>query len=603
MVGVSMSKLLLIGVVDSGGRRILRPSNIIPLVALVIFGALLSKQIAGLERASLLQAISNMTAGQWMLASVFTVLSFRAVGSYDVLVHRLLGTGAHPTEAKRSGVLAIILAQTLGFGAITGAFVRWRCLPNLGPTVVARLSAVVSISFLASLAVIGGLVIPMSGLMPITPSWLLIGVSAVCALFLTARLAYQQRWIPQPLTIALMTSLLGATFFDTIFAAAALWVLWPDPTSFHLVFAAYLVALAAGLVSNCPGGLGAFDLTLLGLLQTSDANGAVAAIISFRAIYYFIPAVLALVILIRPRPEISETAVEHPEATLSKQSANVTLVQNTPTLTLPCWGRGAVYGDFPNPNSLPPLPLYKCSGRQALIARTAGWSVLRCAEVALIDLNNWTLNGPARRQLRRALNSFAKCDLHIRPARVSDDLAPVANAWNTTHGGEKGLSMGRYHPEYLRHQKVFVALKDTTPVAFVSFHTFDGLWTLDIMRHVDALPKGTMHALITAAIDDARSAGIKTLSLAAAPAPETHLIGARRIHRKSAGLRRFKSAFAPRWVPRYICAKSPVFLGLTMITLAWKIHRPPPLPNLPQANHENYSFAPPTLPCEGHPSL
>lgn len=597
-----MSKSVFAVVAGLSGQRLLKAKNLVPLVALTVFGTLFSNHLKTLDPTAIWHTLTTVSLGQWALAALFTMLSFRAVGTYDVLVHKILGTGVRDSAAKRSGIVAIALAQTLGFGAITGAFVRWRCLPELAVTTVARLSAVVSLSFLAALAVIGGLVIPMSGLMAVQSSWLWIGVLAIGGLFILSRLAFRQKWIPHPLTHTLIGSLLGATFLDTAFAAAALWVLWPDPASFHLVFAAYLIALAAGLVSNCPGGLGAFDLTLLGLLHANDASAATAAILAFRVIYYLVPAVLAVLFLIRPQTTELIDAPNHPEGTLARQSAKVAMIQNTPTLILPCWGNGAVYGDLHLPHSLTDMPMYKCSGRQAFAARAAGWSVLRCAEDALIDLNDWTLQGPARRQLRRALKSFSACALHIRPARPSDDLGHVATAWAMSHGQEKGLSMGRYDPDYLNHQQVFVALDGNTAVAFVSFHISDTQWTLDLMRHIDDLPKGTMQALVIAAIDAARHAGVPTLSLAAVPNPAPNLPGAQRVLEKSAGLRRFKSAFAPRWRPLYLCARGPFSLALTMATLAWSIHRPPPLANPPQPNDEDFSFAPTAPPCECVPS-
>ncbi len=582
--------------------------NLLPVAALLTFGSLFFNHIQALDGREIWHSLSAFTLGQWTLAAAFTALSFRAVGTYDVLVHRVLGTGVRETDARRSGVLAIALSQTLGFGAITGAFVRWRRLPNLGAGTVARLSAVVSVSFLVALAVIGGLVIPISGLVPsseimdIQPYWFLLGGLAVACLLILSRLAFQKQWIPRPLTGPLLASLLGATFFDTAFAAAAFWVLWPDPASFHLVFAAYLIALGAGLVSNCPGGIGAFDLTLLGLLQATDANAATASILAFRLAYYIVPATIAVLCLTRPPTTETMERVDHPEGTLTLQSAKLTKIANNPTLILPCWGQGAIFGDLTTPTSLTNLPHYKCSGKQALAARAAGWAVLRCAEDALIDLNQWSLEGANKRQLRRALKSFSASGLTIRAAHHADNLRPAADAWTRLHGREKGHSMGRFDPAYLRQQRVFVALKGTEVVAFVSFHISRDQWTLDLMRHGASLPKGTMQALVTTAIDAARDVGITTLSLASVPNPPLHLPFAQHAHRKSAGLRRFKRAFAPRWSPRYICARSPISLGLTMVTLAWAIHRPPPLANLAQSNDEDYSFAPIGPTCEGLPS-
>lgn len=588
-------------------------ARVVPVAALAVFGTLFVRHIAALDGAAIWAALTGLSVWQWGGALIFTALSFRAIGVYDVLVHRVLRTGQPPRAARAAGVRAIALSQTLGFGAVTSALVRWRCLPDLGMGAILRLSAVVSLSFLAALAAVTALVVPLSGLVPVSPLMILGGLAAVAGLMVLARLAYRLGWLPARLHAGTLGALLLATALDTGFAAAALWVLWPEAVSFHLLFAAYLIALGAGLVSNAPGGVGAFDLSLLALLPISDDATAMAALLAFRVIYYALPAAIALIGLIQPQRPKGASKIDHPEATLAHQTATVIDHPAAPLLALPCWGKGAVLGDLPEGLSLNdlksrtlPSALYKCSPVQAAVARAAGWAVLRCAQEAVIDLHSWDTSGSNRRQLRRALKGFAASGLQIAPVRDPETLAHVADTWAKAHGGERGHSMGRFCPIYLTHQAVFAAFDGATPVAFVSFHTGQ-TWTLDLMRHLPDLPNGTMQALIVAGIEAARAARAETLSLAAVPDPEPHLPLAQRTLKKSAGLRRFKSAFGPTWEARYICAPTPLRLGLTMATLAWAIRRPAPLPNASATpthpDHEDFSFAPRAVPCEAQPSL
>ena len=253
--------------------------------------------------------------------------------------------------------------------------------------------------------------------------------------------------------------------------------------------------------------------------------------------------------------------------------------------------KGLAIGDSPHG------VLYKASDRQALAARREHWAVIRCAQDAQIDLTTWTLNTPARRQLRRALKAFSASRAIVRRPHDVGALTSVAETWTTLHGQEKGLSMGRYCPDYLSHQTVFAAYSAGRPIAFVSFHTTGGQWTLDVMRHGDDLPKGTMQALIVAAIDAARRCGVTRMSLAAVPAPAPHVPLADRTLARTKGLRRFKQAFAPTWRPLYLCARNRLHLVSAMAALAYGIHRPPPLPERAhpksaQTNDEDYSFAP-----------
>lgn len=589
-----------------------RAKALLPLLALAIFGTLFARHIAALDGAAIRAALTELTLWQWAAAGVLTALSFRAIGSYDVLVHRVLGTGQPAKVARNAGIKAIALSQTLGFGILTSALVRWRCLPDLSAATSLRLSTVVSVSFMAALAVVTALVVPFSGLVPKTGTLIIGGIAAAAALCVLPWLAHRLNWIVARVRTETLVALLLATAADTALAAAALWVLWPDPIAFSVLFAAYLVALGAGLMSNSPGGMGAFDLTLLALLPLSNDAQAMASLLAFRIIYYAIPAALALMALIKPAGSrlVLDQDVDHPEAALALQSANIHHHGAAPLLTLPTWGAGAVLGDLPENLSVQdlrrsngPKAFYKCSATQAAKARADGWAVLRCAQDANLDLDDWSLNGAPRRQLRRALKQFENSGLIIREVRNMTALSCVAQAWATQHGGERGHSMGRYCPDYLERQRVFAAYDGTRAVAFVSFHIGD-VWTLDLMRHDADLARGTMHALVHAGIKAAQTSGARNLSLAAVPAPCPSLPGAERVLNSAQGLIRFKSSFGPTWRPLFLCATSWPRLYMNMAALAYAIHRPGPLTKVTNSAHrddEDFSFAQCSPACEPQP--
>ncbi|MDC0012162.1 phosphatidylglycerol lysyltransferase domain-containing protein [Octadecabacter sp.] len=331
--------------------------------------------------------------------------------------------------------------------------------------------------------------------------------------------------------------------------------------SFHLLFAAYLIALGAGLLSNAPSGIGAFDLTLLALLGATTDAQAMAAVLAFRVIYYAIPTAVALLGLWHTRPLLRAQAPNHPEAALVFQSAIPFAHSKGNMLTLPCWRNGAILGDLPDAMTLKELrrqtdlkALYKCGAKQAIAARTAGWLVIRCAQDALIFPQQWSTNRPDTRQLRRALTAFERSNITLREVTDPEILRPVATQWAASHGGEEGHSMGQFCSTYLRQQRVFAAFDQDTPVAFASFHT-GPVWTLDLMRHTANIPKGTMHALVQAAIHSARDTGVQTLSLASVAAPPRNFPFGAKITARCAGLKRFKSSFAPSGTPA-ICARA-----------------------------------------------
>ena len=160
-------------------------------------------------------------------------------------------------------------------------------------------------------------------------------------------------------------------------------------------------------------------------------------------------------------------------------------------------------------------------------------------------------------------------------------MARVDRLWQAAHGAARGGSMGRYCPEYVARQWVACAYVEGRLVGFLTAHRSDDVWVLDLMRHSMDMPDGTMHSLVNTAILAARKAGARHFSLDAAPAiPKPkyafwHWVAKHVANRAGgAGLRQFKSNFAPVWQPRYAAARSWWALGLGLADITRAIHNP-----------------------------
>ena len=197
----------------------------------------------------------------------------------------------------------------------------------------------------------------------------------------------------------------------------------------------------------------------------------------------------------------------------------------------------------------------------------------------MLDPARFDLSGPAHATLRRKLRKAEQAGITVTRGHDPQcpQLAAINAAWSQAHGGERGFSMGCFTPDHIARQVIFVAWRAGRPVAFATFHAAPQEWALDLMRHGATLPDGTMHALVTAALAEARRLGIPRLSLAAVPdlpAPLARLAGP-----ASHGLRRFKQGFAPKWEPRYLAAPNLATLALAAAEIAAAIRRPaPPAP-------------------------
>lgn len=588
-------------------------------VALVLAAAwVLWDREQAIDPEALWQVARQTQPWQWAAALAATLLSFAALGRYDRLVHGWLGTGICGRAAGRSGMAAIAVSQMAGMGLVTGALVRWRCLPALGPGGAARVTAAVTASFMGGWAAVCALAVAASPALP--ASWRLAAALAL-ALALAGALAAATRpergpWRALP-GLPFLARALGLVALDTGAAALALWAFCPD-LPLAALLPAYLLALGAGLVASTPGGLGAFELAMLALLPAAAPEPLLAGILCFRVAYHALPAALAgLAVLLRPalfaaarpRPGLDDPgaaarAAPQAEAQLVRLPGNQPLAGpggvalGTLARTRQCavllgepWRRGAI---LPAARALRAAAreagtvaaIYKVGPRSAVALRLAGWRLLAVSEEAVLDPAAHDAARPACRQLRRKLKKARAAGVEVSRAGDTlplDEMARVAADWAAAQGGERGFSMGRFEAGYVAGQQVWLARVGGRLVGFATFHRGAEERTLDLMRPGPEAPDGTMHLLVEAAIAAARAEGAARLSLAAAPleAPAAATPLARAVHRLCApnrGLRQFKAAFAPRWDRRYLAAPSHAALLLAAADIARAVARPAPLP-------------------------
>ena len=569
----------------------------LPLVAGLIW--LLGRQLVEVDLAEVRATLNSYSPLAWGLAVTASGLSFLAVGRYDAVIHARLRTGVPPPRARRTGMRAVALGQVAGFSLVTSSLVRWRTLPEISATTAALVTGCVALSFMAALSVLLATVLS-AGLLP-TQTVLPDGVSGWplaligLALFGAGAVGLARRHLRRRDGAVLLLW----TALDTVFAAGSLWVFLPAGTDLVGVWAIYLLALGAGLLSNAPGGVGAFELVLIACLPEIPLPDLMTAILAHRLCYYALPAACALPGLIAPRaapvaplaPVRSTDVTPRPAAHwgLVHQGARVLasaelstawLVRPAP-LSLVAIGPGHrarhasdAFRDLQeSARLLGRLSLfYHLDARSAARARAHGLSVWRVAREAWVSPLDWDISGRNHRQLRRKLRHAERAGVRCDPAHHPlplDQMAVVASKWSRDHRLEKGFSMGRFSPDLVRHQKVFLAWLGTEMLGFVTFNSAPGEWELDLIRYRADVPDGTMHGLITVAIDAAHAAGVDRLSLGAVPDMEQPFcrLGLR-------GLCQFKSAFAPDWSPLFAAAPGPVGLGLGLLAVAWAVHHP-----------------------------
>lgn len=562
------------------------PAVLAPAAALLI----LADRLEGVDAGEVAGAVARVPVDAWAMALAATLASFAAVAGYDALFHRWLGTGVARDRALLSGASAVALSQTLGFGLATGTLVRWRFLPDLSMAEALRVTTCVSLSFMAALGLIAGAA---SGL----------GVLVVAVVLALAGLSFARpARLPFRLPpVRLMLRLGVLATLDVGFAALALYALLPADAAiaFPTLLSAFAIALGAGLLTGAPGGVGPFELCLVTLLPQVGEPALLTSILAFRLVYYALPACLGLCALARSLPPGRVDSRSYKRPTVIRAEAGGLIgepghrlvARNGSTLhvaeasqTLVALGDPADGGRLGREDlstlrkeagrqSLWPAA-YRLSPRSAAVARSAGWRVLPVSEEAWLVPGAFTDKGPDLRQLRRKLSQSERAGVTVEEAGASLPLAAMARvsaSWGERMGGERGFSMGRFSPDTLAAQRVFLAWRDERLVAFVTFHATRSEWVLNLMRSTGDMPDGTMHALVRAAIAAAAREHVGRLSLSAMPL-ETPSSCLRRLPHP--GLRRFKLTFAPRRTKLYLAAPGPLLLALAGADILLRIRRP-----------------------------
>ncbi|WP_270730433.1 phosphatidylglycerol lysyltransferase domain-containing protein [Shimia sp. Alg240-R146] len=574
---------------------------------------LLSMQLESVNFAAVWTAVLTVPLGSWAVAVFATILSFLAVSRYDVIAHRHFQLRRPQREAMLAGATAIGIGQTTGAGALVGGFVRWRMQPDASAKDAAKITAFVTVTFMGTLAVtiaLAAFALPTPHVPPFLPLLILISAAAIClTAFFFPVLSTKGRKLSLP-TLSALGALLALCILDTGFAALAFWMLLPPDTAlpFTTLMPVFLIALGAAIFSGSPGGVGPFELTLVALLPNHPETGLLCAVLSFRAVYYALPALLAGAVFLHrlwhpasitqppcvtsfvPFETASPSPKSRAELGVLRQNGGAILTYASGSCGTVRTGQtllalfDPVLGD---PGAVTPALLkaareqnriackYKIGARQAVLARKSGWAVAHISDEAVLAPASHTTDGATFRQLRRKLRQAQKANVTVSSddgALPLEDMARVSAHWEDRHGVPRGLTMGRFEEGYIHRQKVFLAYRDDILLGFVSFHATAHEWCLDLMRLLPDAPDGTMHLLVQTALEKAANDAVPRLSLAAAPTlphGETRIERFLRrqfyTHGGGPGLRQFKSCFAPDWQPLFMAAPSASHLTFAAI--------------------------------------
>ena len=288
-------------------------------IALIACRHLLSE----LDLNALHDSILDVPKPALMGALAATVVGFIILLGYEWSASRYAGASLAPRTLALGGFTAFAIGNAIGLSMLSGGSVRYRLYARhgLGAAEVARMTLFASLSLgcalppLAALATLSDLPAASSAL---GLSETLLGVVATAVLVLFSVLAigiYRRRLPEQPYPDSLLVRIgrrtlrlpgrrltflqLVITALDVAAAATVLYLLLPETPPFGAFLLVYLLALAAGVLSHVPGGVGVFEAILLAAF--SDTLGAAplaAALLLYRLIYVVLPLLVACLLLL-----------------------------------------------------------------------------------------------------------------------------------------------------------------------------------------------------------------------------------------------------------------------------------------------------------------
>ncbi|WP_353217535.1 lysylphosphatidylglycerol synthase domain-containing protein [Sandarakinorhabdus sp.] len=246
-----------------------------------------------------------------VFAAISTYLSYVVLIGYDWFATRHLGYKiAWPTLAAAS-FASFTISHTLGVTVLTGGTVRYRIYTRVGvkPVDIAMIILLCGWTFWLGIIFVAGIGLIVSpGLAEPIRAWVPQGLEEwTGALLLGGVVAYTllttfwkhdfKLWrfrFALPNGKQTLQQIAIGTI-DLALAGGALYILLtpvagvPDLLTFLVIYA---VAMVTGALAHAPGGLGVFELVVVGLMPNADKAGVLAAIALFRLLYTFIPFML-----------------------------------------------------------------------------------------------------------------------------------------------------------------------------------------------------------------------------------------------------------------------------------------------------------------------
>jgi phosphatidylglycerol lysyltransferase len=218
---------------------------------------------------------------------------------------------------------------------------------------------------------------------------------------------------------------------------------------------------------------------------------------------------------------------------------------------------------------------YQVTPQYLDIYRQKGFRVFKASEDAIVDLQAFTLTGKDAKHHRSVLNRFERDGITAQlftppvPQEIIAQAQIVSDLWLASGRRERKFVLGRFSETYVRNTPMLAAIDATgLMLGFVNMipSYADSTATIDMMRHREDGPNGTMDFLFLKLFEYNKAQGFRYFSLGPAPIVETEPNADASVEEKlyykaaqhldfyfsMTGLRQYKAKFATIWEPHYL---------------------------------------------------
>ncbi|WLG56278.1 lysylphosphatidylglycerol synthase domain-containing protein [Pseudomonas extremorientalis] len=293
---------------ESRFKRWKKPLTIAFFLVLIVLFTLLARRI---DWSEVLQTLGDFKVRTLVIAGVLTLCSFLVYASFDLIGRTYIRQNLVWKQILPVGIISY--AFNLNLSAwVGGIAMRYRLYSRLGVStgnIAKILGLSLATNWFGYMAIAG--VVFSSGLVTMPPGWKVstTALQGIGALLVLASLGYlvacqfskKRAWTIRGMEInlpsvrmACLQLLLGALNWSLM--AAVIFTLLPAKLDYPLVLGVLLISAIAGVLTHIPAGLGVLEAVFIALLQHEASRGSLlAGLIAYRAIYFILPLLIALV--------------------------------------------------------------------------------------------------------------------------------------------------------------------------------------------------------------------------------------------------------------------------------------------------------------------